>query len=138
MKLLKIVAGSLGLLALLENFRELHDFRVTEYEITSEKLAGLEGEASVLFLSDLHNHRYGRGNQRLLEAVWRKTAILTRRRWNLSRRSRILPRCITPTGTMNSGSKSIQNDTRDLILSTGKNWKQKECHFWKTGRRNMS
>lgn len=71
MKLLKIAAGSLGLLALLENFRELHDFRVTEYEITSEKLAGLEGEASVLFLSDLHNHRYGRGNRRLLEAVRR-------------------------------------------------------------------
>lgn len=71
MKLLKIAAGSLSLLALLENFRELHGFRVTEYEITSERLAGLEGETKVMFLSDLHNHRYGRGNRRLLEAVRR-------------------------------------------------------------------
>ena len=58
--------GSAVILGLLENFRELHRFRTTEYDIRSEKM---RGEARVLFLSDLHNHRYGFRNRRLVEAV---------------------------------------------------------------------
>lgn len=73
MKRFKILAGSLALLAFFENLRELHGFQVTEYAIASEKLADLKEEAKILFLSDLHNHRYGKENEWLLAAV-RKTA----------------------------------------------------------------
>ena len=62
----KMAAGGAGILGLLENFRELHGFRTTEYDIRSEKM---RGETRVLFLSDLHNHRYGFRNRRLVEAV---------------------------------------------------------------------
>lgn len=62
----KVAAGGAVILGLLENFRELHGFRTTEYDIRSEKI---RGEARVLFLSDLHNHRYGFRNRRLVEAV---------------------------------------------------------------------
>lgn len=62
----KMAAGGAVILGLLENFRELHGFRTTEYDIRSEKM---KGEARVLFLSDLHNHRYGFRNRRLVEAV---------------------------------------------------------------------
>ena len=62
----KMAAGGAVILGLLENFRELHGFRTTEYDIRSEKM---RGEARVLFLSDLHNHRYGFRNRRLVEAV---------------------------------------------------------------------
>ena len=64
----KMAAGGAVILGLLENFRELHRFRTTEYDIRSEKM---RGEARVLFLSDLHNHRYGFRNRRLVEAVRR-------------------------------------------------------------------
>ena len=62
----KMAAGGAVILGLLENFRELHGFRTTEYDIRSEKM---RGEARVLFLSDLHNHRYGFRNRRLVDAV---------------------------------------------------------------------
>ena len=62
----KMAAGGAVILGLLENFRELHGFRTTEYDIRSEKM---RGEARVLFLSDLHNHRYGFRNRRLVEAA---------------------------------------------------------------------
>lgn len=62
----KVAAGGAVILGLLENFRELHEFRTTEYDIRSEKM---RREARVLFLSDLHNHRYGFRNRRLVEAV---------------------------------------------------------------------
>ena len=62
----KMAAGGAVILGLLENFRELHGFRTTEYDIRSEKM---RGETRVLFLSDLHNHRYGFRNRRLVEAV---------------------------------------------------------------------
>lgn len=49
--------------------RELHSFKVTHYRVTSRKLSGLSRPLTVLFLSDLHNWRYGEGNERLLAAI---------------------------------------------------------------------
>lgn len=54
-----------------ESRRELKNFRVTDYSITSEKLAGLQREYRVVFLSDLHNKIYGRENEPLLNAIRR-------------------------------------------------------------------
>lgn len=52
-----------------EWMREIVTFKVTHYDIKAEKLNGLKCERKVVFLSDLHNNRYGRNNEKLLSAV---------------------------------------------------------------------
>lgn len=54
---------------LIEMIRELRDFRVTKYRISSQKLNGIKGEKKIIFLSDLHNRMYGEENERLLESI---------------------------------------------------------------------
>ena len=44
-------------------------FKVTHYQITSEKLSGMETEKRIVFLCDLHNNCYGKDNERLYQAV---------------------------------------------------------------------
>ncbi len=66
---LKALAGvGLGL-GFMEVYWETHHFCLTEYEISSEKLKGLPGDKKILFLTDLHNHEYGRHNEELLSAI---------------------------------------------------------------------
>ena len=55
--------------AAVEIHRELHHFCVTEYTVTGPKLTGLRDDATIVFLSDLHNCIYGRDNKALLQAV---------------------------------------------------------------------
>lgn len=55
--------------AAVEIHRELHHFCVTEYTVTGPKLTGLKDDATIVFLSDLHNCTYGRDNDALLQAV---------------------------------------------------------------------
>lgn len=52
-----------------EIYRETHCFRVTRYDVSSEKLAGIIRELKILFLSDLHNCTYGNENERLLRSI---------------------------------------------------------------------
>ena len=52
-----------------EWIREIVTFKVTHYNITSDKLHDLQRERKVVFLSDLHNNRYGKDNEKLLTAV---------------------------------------------------------------------
>ena len=64
------VAALLGLLLLLaiaELIRELNSFRTVHYELSlpQESFA----EKRVVFLSDLHNHLYGKDNEKLLDAI---------------------------------------------------------------------
>ena len=54
------------ILMILENIRELRNFTTTFYQIRSPKLKNLIEKNRVLFLSDLHNHSYGKDNERLL------------------------------------------------------------------------
>ena len=55
--------------AAVEIHRELHHFCVTEYNVSCPKLTGLRDDATLVFLSDLHNCTYGRDNAALLQAV---------------------------------------------------------------------
>ena len=52
----------------LELIREQRNFVVTEYVISDEKLS-MNGEKKIVFLSDLHNHVYGKENRNLLETI---------------------------------------------------------------------
>lgn len=68
MKYLITILAALAALVLLEIWRELHCFKVTEYVIESKKLSGCS-DKKLVFLSDLHNHMYGKENQRLLDKI---------------------------------------------------------------------
>ena len=65
--IIAIVIIILGMIV--ENIRELHGFRTTVYNIASPKLAGLQEEKRIVFLSDLHNYSYGEENGRLFQAI---------------------------------------------------------------------
>lgn len=52
-----------------EWIREIRTFKITHYHITSDKLSGMNRERTILFLTDLHNYRYGKDNEKLLAAV---------------------------------------------------------------------
>ncbi len=72
MKIMVEVLAVLLVAVLIEVIREHYTFCVTCYGIASERLKGAEG-ARVLFLSDLHNQRYGRENRRLLARIRKET-----------------------------------------------------------------
>lgn len=57
------------LICLIENKRELSTFKVTKYQVTSEKLKNLQKKRRIVFLSDLHNYSYGEENEKLFEAI---------------------------------------------------------------------
>lgn len=56
-------------LCIAEWIRELFTFNITHYDIVSDKLNKLKKEQKVIFLTDLHNNFYGKGNKKLLDAV---------------------------------------------------------------------
>lgn len=60
-----VILFVLAILVFLEVIRELHCFQVTEYVVESDKLTQVGRELCVLFLSDLHNHVYGKENEKL-------------------------------------------------------------------------
>ncbi len=62
-----ILAVSMAL-GLAEIWRELHRFKVTEYVIESQKLSGYK-DKKLVFLSDMHNHMYGKENQKLIHKI---------------------------------------------------------------------
>ena len=64
-----ILIGVILILCVAEWMREISTFRITHYNIISDKLSGLKRERKVLFLTDLHNNCYGKENKSLLDAV---------------------------------------------------------------------
>lgn len=58
-----------AIIILLEVWRELHRFVVTEYRIESAKLGADMKEKRIVFLSDLHNHKYGENNCELVGKI---------------------------------------------------------------------
>lgn len=68
-KIILIIVAVFIVYCLIEMIRELRDFRVTKYQICSQKLNGIKREKKIIFLSDLHNRMYGEENERLLESI---------------------------------------------------------------------
>lgn len=68
MKMLLIIIAVLVVLCIAECIRELSTFKVTHYKIQSNKLKNINSR-KIIFLSDLHNCRYGRQNEILLDAI---------------------------------------------------------------------
>ena len=64
-----ILIGVIICICIAEWIREIVTFKVTHYDIVSDKLNELQYERKVIFLSDLHNNRYGKDNEKLLTAV---------------------------------------------------------------------
>ena len=64
-----ILIGVIILICILEWIREIVTFKITHYEIKSDKLNKLKYERKIVFLSDLHNNCYGSNNEKLLVAV---------------------------------------------------------------------
>lgn len=56
------------ILVMLEIYRESRSFVIKTYDIESEVFQ-FEKSHSVVFISDLHNHKYGKDNERLLKAI---------------------------------------------------------------------
>lgn len=64
-----IVIGIVIIICVMEWLREITTFRVTHYDVQSDKLCSLSRECRIVFLSDLHNNSYGKENEKLLESV---------------------------------------------------------------------
>lgn len=69
MENLIIILMVVFLLMFAEIIREITTFKVTHYEIVSKKLKRNMDEKKIVFISDLHNYSYGKGNKKLLEAI---------------------------------------------------------------------
>lgn len=57
-----------AILVIIEIYRENRTFVTRIYEIESEKFQ-FEQSHNLVFISDLHNHKYGKNNKRLLKAI---------------------------------------------------------------------
>ena len=113
-----------------EIYRETHCFRVTRYDVSSEKLAGIIRELKILFLSDLHNCTYGNENERLLRSIRDEE-----------------PDLILIGGDMLVGKEGASYETAQQLVKqlpdicrrhmeihmkpTKKLWKRAECIFWR-------
>lgn len=64
-----ILFGVIVFLCIVEWIREIVTFKVTHYNIQSDKLNKLMHEQKIVFLTDLHNTSYGINNAKLLAAV---------------------------------------------------------------------
>lgn len=57
------------LYVLIEIVYELNTFVITRYKITSKKLDSSKRGIKIAYLSDMHNHEYGKDNNKLLNAI---------------------------------------------------------------------
>ena len=64
-----ILIGVIIILCVAEWMREIFTFKITHYDIVSEKLNKLTKEKRIIFLTDLHNNSYGTNNEKLLASV---------------------------------------------------------------------
>lgn len=64
-----ILIGVIVALCIAEWMREIFTFKITHYDIVSEKLNNLKEKQKIIFLTDLHNNSYGKDNNKLLDAV---------------------------------------------------------------------
>lgn len=62
-------AGIFVCIVFLRILYETHTFRVTRYEVRSDKFPEMMKDWKIVFLSDLHNQEYGEKNQKLIDAI---------------------------------------------------------------------
>lgn len=67
-----IVLAAAVILCLLECIRELNTFKVTQYKVSGIDGKREEEKVRIVFLSDLHNHVYGKNNDSLVLAIANK------------------------------------------------------------------
>ena len=67
-----VFIGVILVLCIAEWMREIFSFKITHYDILSDKLNNLKKEETIVFLTDLHNNSYGKQNEKLLDAVKRQ------------------------------------------------------------------
>lgn len=63
------ILAALAVVTAAEIYRELHTVKVTKYSIESEKFPAGGETVKIVFLSDLHNREYGKGNENLYQAL---------------------------------------------------------------------
>ncbi len=68
-EVLMLVGVVLIVIVLAEVWRELHRFKVTRYQLQADAKYGITQKLHIVFLSDLHNHRYGKDNEELFYAI---------------------------------------------------------------------
>lgn len=91
------------ILGIFECIRECRNFTVTHYNITSKHFKSNDKHHKVVVLSDLHNKEYGKGNQKLLQAIKAES-----------------PDAILVAGDMLVGAKGVATDaainiTKELV-----------------------
>ena len=59
-----ILIGVIICICIAEWIREIVTFKVTHYDIASNQLNKLNHERKIVFISDLHNNRYGKNNEK--------------------------------------------------------------------------
>jgi len=64
-----IILAVIVCLVFLESYRESRNFKIRNYVIPADKLAGVTGEIRCVLIADLHDHEYGKDNERLIRAV---------------------------------------------------------------------
>ena len=64
-----ILIGVIIFMCIAEWIREIVTFKVTHYDVQSNKLNKLKDERKIVFLTDLHNNSYGKDNEKLLTAI---------------------------------------------------------------------
>ena len=64
-----ILIGVIIFMCIAEWIREIVTFKVTHYDVKSNKLNKLKDERKIVFLTDLHNNSYGKDNEKLLTAI---------------------------------------------------------------------
>ena len=64
-----ILLGVIILICIAEWMREIFTYKITHYEVCSDKLNGLSVEKKIVFLTDLHNKIYGKDNEKLLSSI---------------------------------------------------------------------
>ncbi len=71
MRLLDVIVAGAAVIGLIcaESIREQWNFKVTNYKIHTPKMRQDAEPKKIIFLSDLHNHEYGKKNIRLLRTI---------------------------------------------------------------------